>query len=115
MRARIECAASATLINLKNCFVTQRGREPLGEGTTIDVIVSPDAFSFVEIDDETARLVVACVSDKEFFHGFGKVYRSIYYVYIYIYIYDIRISVFRFDKNKSRSKGAGKFISIHHR
>lgn len=40
------------------------------ERATIDVIVSLDAFSFVEIDDETARLVVACVSDKEFFHGF---------------------------------------------
>lgn len=36
----------------------------------------------MEIDDETARLVVACISDKEFFHGFGNVYRSIYYVYI---------------------------------
>lgn len=89
-----------------------RGRENTRDRATIDVIVSLDAFSFVEIDDETVRLVVARVSDKEFFHGFGKVYKCIYYIYIYRYI---RISVFRFDKNKSRSKGAGKFISIHHR
>ena len=62
------------LIKLKNCFVRgriSRTRENAREKrVTIDVIVSLDAFSFVEIDDETVRLVVACVSDKEFFHGF---------------------------------------------
>lgn len=61
-----------------------RGRENTRDRATIDVIVSLDAFSFVEIDDETVRLVVARVSDKEFFHGFGKVYKCIYYIYIYI-------------------------------
>lgn len=59
-----------------------RGRENTRDRATIDVIVSLDAFSFVEIDDETVRLVVARVSDKEFFHGFGKVYKCIYYIYI---------------------------------
>lgn len=64
------------LIKLKNCFGSNSRaniadeRERARERATIDVIVSLDAFSFVEIDDETARLVVTCVSDKEFFHGF---------------------------------------------